>query len=97
MDMTFDQVKEFMTSWGYHFDTPDGEANDLIVRVFEHMKADALSEGGSKLKEFIEYITDTTDGRAYMTVDNWDEVQKTWESGYKGELYWEFPYMNEEE
>lgn len=79
--MQFLQVQEFLISWGFHFDTPEGESNDIpYPQVYERMKVDAGDVGGSQLQEFISRMTDTTDGRTYLVADDWSEIQDAWES-----------------
>ena len=81
MNFAFDNVKEFLTSWGLHFDTPEGESNDIpYPQVYERMKTDAGDVGGDKLQKFVSSITDTTDGRTYLVPDNWEEIEEAWES-----------------
>ncbi len=81
MSFTFENVKEFLTSWGLHFDTPNEESNDIpYPQVYERMKTDAGDVGGDKLQKFVSTITDTTDGRTYLTPDTWEEVEEAWEA-----------------
>ena len=78
--MKFKQVRSFLESWGLHFDTPDGTSNDIpYPQVYHRMKADAVSRlDGSILSQFISSITDTVDGRTYLTCNSWNEVEKAW-------------------
>jgi hypothetical protein len=81
MSFTFENVKEFLTSWGLHFDTPDGESNDIpYPQVYERMKTDAGDVGGDKLQKFVSSITGTTDSRTYLVSDSWEELETAWES-----------------
>lgn len=87
MSFTFENVKEFLTSWGLHFDTPNGDSNDIpYPQVYERMRVDAGDVGGVELQTFISSITDTTDGRTYLKPFNWDEIQKDWESSGSEEM-----------
>lgn len=79
MSFTFTNVKEFLTSWGLHFDTPNGDSNDIpYPHVYERMKTDAGDVGGDKLQLFVSTITDTTDGRTYLKPMSWHEVEIRW-------------------
>lgn len=79
--MDFSNVKEFLTSWGLHYDTPNGDSNDIpYPHVYERMRFDAGDVGGPELQMFVSSITDTTDGRTYLKPFNWDEIQKIWEA-----------------
>jgi len=79
--MDFSDVKEFLTSWGLHFDTPNGDSNDIpYPQVYERMRADAGDVGGDKLQKFVSSITDTTDGRTYLKPFSWEEVEEAWDS-----------------
>jgi hypothetical protein len=81
MGYTFENVKEFLTSWGLHFDTPNGDSNDIpYPQVYERMREDAGDVGGVELQTFISSITDTTDSRTYLKPFSWDEIQKAWEA-----------------
>lgn len=78
--ITFDNLKEFLTSWGLHFDTPDGESNDIpYPQVYERMKTDAGDVGGPRMQQFISRITNTTDSRTYISYENWYQVLDLWE------------------
>ena len=79
--MDFSNVKEFLTSWGLHFDTPNGDSNDIpYPHVYERMRTDAGDVGGDKLQKFVSSITDTTDSRTYLTAYSWKEVEEAWDS-----------------
>ncbi len=80
MTFTFVNVKEFLTSWGLHFDTPNGDSNDIpYPHVYERMRVDAGDVGGDKLQKFVSSITDTTDGRTYLKPFTWKEVEEVWD------------------
>lgn len=73
------QVQEFLTSWGLHFDTPDGDSTNIpYPQIYDRMQEDAGYDGGEKLKRFISSITDTTDGQTYLTVSDWNEMNDAW-------------------
>lgn len=77
--MISQQVQDFLTSWGLHFDTPDGESTNIpYPQIYDRMQEDAGHEGGLKLKRFISSITDTTDGQTYLTVVDWNEMTDAW-------------------
>lgn len=79
--MDFVSVKEFLTSWGLHFDTPNGDSNDIpYPQVYERMRVDAGDVGGDELQKFISTITDTTDSRTYLTVYNWEQAEEAWDN-----------------
>jgi hypothetical protein len=78
-DFLFQDVKLFLESWGLHFDTPDGDSNDIpYPQVFTRMMADAFEEGGKKLAHFVNNITDTTDSRTYLKANSWREIEAAW-------------------
>lgn len=80
MRFTFENVKEFLTSWGLHYDTPNGESNDIpYPQVYERMRVDASDVASDELLNFISSITDTTDGRTYLIPKTWVGVQTAWE------------------
>jgi len=79
--MNFQDVKQFLESWGLHYDTPDGVSNDIpYPQVYGRMRSEAwaLGKGNPRLYNFIERITDTTDGRTYLTPESWAEVENAW-------------------
>jgi len=77
--MDFQDVRSFLESWGLHYDTPDGESNDIpYPQVYTRMRSDALKNGTFRLYDFLDRITDTTDGRTYLTPDSWEEVEEAW-------------------
>lgn len=79
--MNFQDVKEFLTSWGLHFDTPNGDSNDIpYPQVYERMRVDAFKVGGDELLKFISSITSTTDGRTYLCADLWEAVEQAWDN-----------------
>lgn len=80
-NLTSDNVKEFLESWGLHFDTPTGDSSDIPYPwVYVRMKDDALKIGGDKLSKFVSRITDTTDSCTYLTPTSWEEVSAAWET-----------------
>lgn len=80
-NFTSQNVQEFLESWGLHFDTPTGDSNDIpYPEVYVRMKLDASDVGGDKLSKFVSSITDTTDGRTYLTPTSWSEVTAAWET-----------------
>jgi hypothetical protein len=79
--MDFANVKEFLTSWGLHYDTQNGDSNDIpYPQVYDRMKVDAGDVGGDRLQQFVSSITDTTDSRTYLKPMSWQQVQDAWES-----------------
>jgi hypothetical protein len=81
MAFSFSNVKEFLTSWGLHFDTPNGDSNDIpYPQVYERMKEDAGDVGGDKLQQFVSSITDTTDSRTYLKPFSWKDIEEAWEA-----------------
>jgi hypothetical protein len=88
--MTFKQVKEFLVSWGMHFDTPEKDSSTIpYPQVYGRMKDDATNDlykagrsvkDGERLAQFISRITDTTDGQTYLNLPNWTEVEKVWKA-----------------
>src|SRR5277367_4434963 len=81
--ITFDQVKEFLESWGLSFDTPDGESSNIpYPAVYHRMRDDAQHVHGQDFSKFLGCITDTTDttdSQTYLTPTSWDEVKQAWE------------------
>jgi hypothetical protein len=78
-NFTAENVKEFLESWGLHFDTHDGESSNIpYPQVYSRMKTDAGDVGGDKLSKFVSRITDTTDGQTYLNPTSWDEVSEAW-------------------
>lgn len=81
MSFTADNVREFLESWGLHFDTPDGDSSNIpYPQVYERMRRDAGDVGGIELQRFVSRITDTTDGETYLTVESWEELAEAWDS-----------------
>jgi hypothetical protein len=79
--MNFSKVKEFLISWGLHYDTPNGDSNDIpYPQVYERMMMDTENVDEEGLDDFISSITDTTDGRTYLKPVSWKEVQKACEA-----------------
>jgi len=77
--MNFQDVKLFLESWGLHYETESGESNDIpYPQVYTRMQADAFEDGGPELMQFIERITDTTDGHTYLTAASWTEIEAAW-------------------
>ena len=77
--LTFQNVKDFLVSWGMHFDSRDGESTNIpYPQVYERMKEDAGDVGGSELQRFISRITDTTDGETYLVPESWDYIEEFW-------------------
>ena len=78
--MTFQEVREFLTSWGMHFDTPEGESNDIpYPQVYIRMRDSASHRDPTgKLGRFISLSTDTTDSRTYLTFGSWDQMEESW-------------------
>lgn len=78
--MKFDQVEDFLGSWGLHFDTSEGGSNDIpYPQVYDRMQADAkVQDPSGDLSEFISQMTDTTDGRTYLTVESPTELGSAW-------------------
>jgi len=77
--MKFIAIRAFLTSWGLHFDTPDGSSNDIpYPQVYGRMQHQAFEMGGDELRRWISSHTDTTDGRTYLTVKSWEELEKLW-------------------
>jgi len=74
-NLSFTNIKAFLESWGLHYDTPDGESNEIpYPQVYTRMQLDAGNMGGSELQQFISHITDTTDGKTYLVPGDWDEI-----------------------
>jgi hypothetical protein len=78
--ITFDQVKEFLESWGLSFDTPDGESSNIpYPAVYHRMRDDAQHVHGQDFSKFLGRITDTTDSQSYLTDSSWDDIAESWE------------------
>ena len=83
--MTFQKLKEFMESWALHFDTPNGDSNDIpYPEVYDRMRDDADKVLGKKASNFIGSITDTTDGRTYLTPCSWEEIETLYNGAFDG-------------
>jgi hypothetical protein len=78
--MKFDQVENFLSSWGLHFDTPDEDSNDIpYPQVYGRMLIDAkVQDPSGDLSAFIQQVTETTDGRTYLTVESSTELGSAW-------------------
>jgi hypothetical protein len=80
---TFFKAIDFLTSWGLHFETPEGESNDIpYPHVYLRMRADAEMSYGEEFSNFCGMVTETTDGRTYLTVSSWDELEEEYNKFY---------------
>lgn len=76
---TVEQVEEFLTSWGLHFDTEYGDSSSISYDyIYPRMCVDAQRCGGDKLRKFVSSITDTTDGETYLCVSSFSELRDVW-------------------
>ena len=86
MTIEFQQVRDFLTSWGMHFDTPEKDSTTIpYPQVYGRMRADVGNVWASpvdirEMLRFISRITDTTDGQTYLVVDSWDEMENFFDS-----------------
>ena len=80
--MTFDRVKDFLESWGLHFETNDEECSTTIPwpQVYSRMCDDAIKVGGMELRSFIGHITDTMEGKTYLAYGDWEEIEEQWDN-----------------
>jgi hypothetical protein len=83
--MNFQAVKEFLESWGLHFDTPGGESSTVpYPAVYHRVRVDATQVGGEKLSKFVGRITDTTDGETYLAANSWKDIEEAWNKNSGG-------------
>jgi len=82
-NLQFQHVKDFLESWGLHFDTPDGESTNIpYPQVYERMRGDLRAHFKNNhvlVGRFISRITDTTDGETYLAANTWGEIERSWE------------------
>ncbi len=82
--MKFIDVKEFLTSWGLHFDTPTWESNDIpFPQVYDRMMSDAIRVGAqlkskNNFSYFIALETNVAYCRAHLRAENWNDLKKAW-------------------
>jgi hypothetical protein len=75
--MDFQYVREFLESWGLHFDTPDQVSTSVPFDTYQLIRADAIQVGGMELQKFVSCITDTTDGETYISMgSNWGKIEE---------------------
>ncbi len=71
--LPFEQVQEFLESWGIHF--YDGHATSIPYQKYRDMLDDAARVGGNIFYKFIGLITATKDERGYVPYPGWEQVQ----------------------
>jgi hypothetical protein len=49
------------------------------------MRKDAGDVGGDEFQKFISSYTDTVDGRTFLTVYNWEQVEEAWNNRFSPE------------
>jgi len=77
--MNFQQVREFLESWGLGFDTPTGDSSTIpYPSVYHRMRIDAEAQYGYELSKFISSITNTMESQTYLAYDNWAAVEIDW-------------------
>ena len=79
--MQFQQVRDFLESWGLGFETPCGDSSTIpYPAVYARMQDDALKVGGKQLSKFISSITDTIESQTYLEYTDWDEIEIEWDN-----------------
>ena len=86
--VTFEQVKEFLVSWGLHFDTPDGDSSNIpypqvYLRMFQDVGNVFVGTDAVDVGMFVGISTDTTDGETYLFY-SWEELEEEWNAFLRG-------------
>lgn len=83
--VSFEQAREFFLSWG--LDAEDEYAYAAYPSVFGKMMREAEKVGGYRFKNFVNFATNTTDGKTYIRAMDWAEFKEGLTTFYRRDSY----------